>query len=112
MSRSNHHDLLNNGLLYAFRTKLCLEILHDRPQPQVVKMRAAHSLVALLGAASTAWAVDFPSRRNLKETPSSPIDTVPRRFIVSRFGIQYPPLQTQKYIIFTVYKKGVAGCRL
>ncbi|POS73432.1 minor extracellular protease vpr [Diaporthe helianthi] len=44
-------------------------------------MRANHTLLALLGATSSAWAVDFPSRRDLEDTPS-PIDTVPRRFIV------------------------------
>ncbi|KAG8167851.1 hypothetical protein KVR01_003540 [Diaporthe batatas] len=45
-------------------------------------MRGTHTLLALLGATSSAWAVNFPSRRDLKEAHSSPIDTVPRRYIV------------------------------
>lgn len=45
-------------------------------------MRATRTLLALLGATSSAWAtVDFPSRRDLNET-SSHGDTVPRRYIV------------------------------
>ena len=45
-------------------------------------MRATRTLLVLLCATSSAWAVDFPSRRDLNETGSSPSDTVPRRFIV------------------------------
>lgn len=48
-----------------------------------MKMRATRTLLALLGATSSAWAtVDFPSRRDLNETSSSPLTTVPRRYIV------------------------------
>ncbi|KAK7738928.1 hypothetical protein SLS63_002265 [Diaporthe eres] len=47
-------------------------------------MRATRTLLALLGATSSAWAtVHFPSRRDLNETSPSPSsDTVPRRYIV------------------------------
>lgn len=46
-------------------------------------MRATRTLLALLGATSSAWAtVDFPSRRDLNETTPSPSNTVPRRYIV------------------------------
>ncbi|KAK2613615.1 hypothetical protein N8I77_000519 [Diaporthe amygdali] len=44
-------------------------------------MRATPTLLALLGVTSSAWAVDFPSRRDLNET-SSASDTTPRRYIV------------------------------
>lgn len=46
-------------------------------------MRATRTLLALLGATSSAWAtVHFPSRRDLNETSPSPGNTVPRRYIV------------------------------
>jgi subtilisin family serine protease len=45
-------------------------------------MRATQTLVALLGATSSAWAVHFPSRRDLNNNSPSPVDTVPRRYIV------------------------------
>ncbi|KAL2278656.1 hypothetical protein FJTKL_14363 [Diaporthe vaccinii] len=46
-------------------------------------MRATRTLLALLGATSSAWAtVHFPSRRDLNETSPSPSDAVPRRYIV------------------------------
>lgn len=46
-------------------------------------MRATRTLLALLGATSSAWAAaGFPSRRDLNETSPSAGDAVPRRYIV------------------------------
>lgn len=45
-------------------------------------MHAKHILLALLGATSSAWGLDFASRRDLNGKSSSPTDIVPRRYIV------------------------------